>query len=62
MSERAGCPRRVHCASRGRLGWLVQVGALTPLWGRGFCSCREQLRCPVAATRHACGDDLPGLL
>ena len=42
-------------------GWLFRVAALMLLVGRGLGGNREQLRCPVAATRHACGGGLTGL-
>ena len=58
VGERVGRLRRVHFASRGWLDWLIVVAALTLLLGRGLCGDREQLRCPVAATRHACGGGL----
>jgi len=42
-----------HLAGDCSLGF--EVAALTPWLACRFCGYREQLRCPDAATRHACG-------
>ncbi len=41
--------------------WGFQVAALILLLARGLGGSREQLRSPVAATRHACGGGWSGL-